>query len=294
MMTPPHSHRNDGQRVHRFVRALVALGVLGALAVGACAPPASTVTPARRPLRVMTYNIRSGNDDLAGTATAIRALHPDVVALQEVDVHWAARSQYADQAAALGKALGMQVRFAPIYVIPDSGGAGRAAREFGVALLSRFPIVAFANDTLTRLSTQVQHPTPVPMSGLLDATLDVHGVRVHVLNTHLDYRRDPAVRTIQVREMLAHIDTTAPTIVFGDMNAPPSAPELQPLLALLHDVLVARPDAFTYPAEAPTARDDYILTSSHFIARDASVPPTQASDHRPVIASLELVRGITP
>jgi endonuclease/exonuclease/phosphatase family metal-dependent hydrolase len=93
--------------------------------------------------------------------------------------------------------------------------------------------------------------------------------------------------------MLTHVDTAAPTLVFGDMNAPPTAPELQPLLASLHDVLHGRPDELTYPADAPTARDDYILTSSHFRVRDARVPVTQASDHRPVVASLELVPGIS-
>ncbi|HZE09855.1 MAG TPA: endonuclease/exonuclease/phosphatase family protein, partial [Gemmatimonadaceae bacterium] len=40
------------------------------------------------PLRVMTYNIRSGNGDLSGTVQAIRGAGPDVVGLQEVDVHW--------------------------------------------------------------------------------------------------------------------------------------------------------------------------------------------------------------
>jgi endonuclease/exonuclease/phosphatase family metal-dependent hydrolase len=294
MMTSLHLRRNAGHRVQRFMRALMVL----VAAVAGCATAATTRSPAGIPLRVATYNIRSGNGDLAGTAAAIRALRADVVALQEVDVHWASRSDYADQATELGQRLGMRVRFAPIYILPDSSvasarGSGRPPREFGVALLSRFPIVSFANDTITRLSTQVQNPVPTPMPGLLDAVLDVHGVRVHVLNTHLDYRRDPAARAAQVREMLTHVDTAAPTLVFGDMNAPPTAPELQPLLASLHDVLHGRPDELTYPADAPTARDDYILTSSHFRVRDARVPVTQASDHRPVVASLELVPGIS-
>ena len=285
MMTSLHRLRNDGRGVRHAMLALVAL------LAGACATPTPAAAPAGIPLRVMTYNIRSGNGDLAGTAAAIRAQHPDIVALQEVDVHWAPRSDYVDQATELGRRLGMQVRFAPIYVIPDSSGRG-PPREFGVALLSRFPVVAFSNDTITRLSTQVESPVPTPMPGLLDATLDVRGVRVHVLNTHLDYRRDPAARATQVREMIAHVDTTAPTLVFGDMNASPSAPELQPLLALLHDAWGGRADGFTYPAEAPTERIDYVLTSSHFRVHDVAVPTTQASDHRPVVAALDLERAI--
>lgn len=241
------------------------------------------------PLRVMSYNIRYGNDDLDGIAAAIRASAPDVVALQEVDVHWAERSGFTDQATALGARLGMAVRFAPIYALPATG-PGRPPREFGVAVLSRYPIVRWRNDTLTRLSTQTPNAAPTPMPGLLDATLDVRGVAVRVLDTHLDYRADPSVRRTQVAEMLAHIGASAgPTLVFGDMNATPDAPELAPLLARFRDALAGRgADALTYPADAPTKRIDYVLTSPHFVVRSASVPVTTASDHRPVVVELTL------
>lgn len=289
MMTLRRTGRNDAA-LGRTCLPLVAL------LLAACVPPGAASVPARATratLRVMTYNIRSGNGNLAGTAAAIRAEHPDVVALQEVDVHWAPRSDFADEATELGRQLGMNVRFAPIYVIADSDRA-RPPREFGVALLTGYAITAFRNDTITRLSTQVDNPVPTPMPGLLDATLDVHGTPVHVLNTHLDYRRDPAVRATQVREMLAHIDTTVPTLVFGDMNASPSAPELQPLLARLHDAWSAASGAgFTYPADAPTERIDYVLVSPQFRVRDAAVPVTEASDHRPVVADLQLAGSTT-
>ena len=283
MMTLRRVRRNDAGPGARLAMLLLAIAV-------ACAQPSVGASPAAGvPLRVMTYNIRSGNGDLAGTEAAIRAQRPDVVALQEVDVHWATRSGFADEATELGRRLGMQVRFAPIYVIPDSD-ATKPAREFGVALLSRYSVTAFRNDTITRLSTQAENPVPAPMPGLLDATLDVHGNMIHVLDTHLDYRRDPGVRTTQAREMIAHVDTTVPTLVFGDMNASPNASELRPLLTLLHDAWPpANGSGFTYPAEAPTERIDYVLTSSHFRVRDASVPVTEASDHRPVVVDLLLV-----
>ncbi len=247
------------------------------------------------PLRVMTYNIRSGNGNLDSTAAAIRAQSPDVVALQEVDVHWADRSGFADQVAALADKLGMRARFAPIYALPGAT-PDAPTREFGVAVLSRYPIVRFSNDTITRLSTQVQNPVPMPAPGLLDALLDVHGHPVRVFNTHLDYRKDPAVRAQQVQEMLGFIgDTEVPTIVFGDMNAPPDAPELQPLLAHLRDAWSGDANSgFTYPADAPRERIDYILVSPAFVVRGVRVPVTEASDHRPVIAELTLTPQTSP
>ena len=131
---------------------------------------------------------------------------------------------------------------------------------------------------------------PSPAPGLLDALLDVRGHPVRVFNTHLDYRKDPAVRTQQVREMLGFIDDmSVPTLVFGDMNAAPDAPELQPLLTKLHDAWSGSAGpGFTYPADVPRERIDYVLVSPQFSVQGARVPETQASDHRPVVAELVL------
>lgn len=240
----------------------------------------------------MSYNIRSGNGNLEGTAAAIREASPDIVALQEVDVHWAERSNFADEASALAARLHMSVRFAPIYHLAPSSDTA-APREFGVALLSRFPIVRWSNDSLTRLSTQEPDPVPRRMPGLLDATVDIHGTLVRILNTHLDYRKDPHVRAAQVSEMLNYLanDSTR-TIVCGDMNAGPTAPELQPLLHRLRDTWTQPTDSgFTYPADHPTERIDYVLVTSDFRVRSTRVPVTLASDHRPVLASLVLETG---
>jgi len=273
-----------------LVRARRAAAVLAIAMAAGCA--SLHRAPASVPLRVMSYNIRSGNGNLEGTAAAIRASTPDVVALQEVDVHWADRSGFVDEASALGARLGMQVRFARIYQL---AGATAAAppREFGVALLSRLPITRWSNDTLTRLSTQDPNPVPTPMPGLLDATLDVRGTLVRVFNTHLDYRADPRVRRQQVSEMVARIGAASePTIVFGDMNAKPDAPEIQPLLRRLRDAwsVAGAGPGLTYPADAPSERIDYVLVSASFHIRAASVPATQASDHRPVVVDLILER----
>lgn len=244
-------------------------------------------------LRVMTYNIHAGHGDIDRTAATIRALSPDVVGLEEVDVHWADRSGFVDQASRLGELLGMSVRFAPIYELPGAT-ADAPKREFGVALLSRYPIVAWENDTLTRLSTQAESPVPTRMPGLLAAMIDVHGTRVRVFVTHLDYRKDPAVRGTQVAEMLARIGAIdSPTLLLGDMNASPDAAELQPLFARMHDswLTIAGP-GFTYPADTPTERIDYVFVSPNAKVDTAFVPVVPAaSDHRPVVVDLSFGRS---
>lgn len=268
----------------KALKGFAAAAALG-LAAACASPSARAGEPA---LRVASFNIQAGGGNLERTIAAIRAMKPDIVGLQEVDVHWSDRSQFADQATALGAALGMHVRFAPIYRIP-SADASRPPREFGVALLSRFPIVQFRNDSLTRHSTQEPNAAPAPMPGLLNAMVLVDGVPVRVMSTHLDYRADPAVRAKQVSEMLLRLSSSEPTILLGDLNAPPDAQELAPLFAPLRDAwTVAAGDGLTYPAEKPVKRIDYVLVSSHFEARSAAVIPGTASDHRPVIAELVL------
>jgi endonuclease/exonuclease/phosphatase family metal-dependent hydrolase len=240
----------------------------------------------------MTYNIHAGHGDIDRIASTIRALSPDIVGLEEVDVHWADRSNFVDQATRLGESLGMAVRFAPIYVLPGPT-ADAPKREFGVALLSRYPIVSWANDTVTRLSTQAENSVPARMPGLLTATIDVHGERIRVFVTHLDYRKDPAVRRTQVAELLARIgDVDTPTLLLGDMNAAPDAAELQPLFARLRDSwpTTAGP-GFTYPADTPADRIDYVLVSPNGKVDTAYVPVVPAaSDHRPVVVELSFGR----
>jgi endonuclease/exonuclease/phosphatase family metal-dependent hydrolase len=256
------------------------------LAAAGCATAARA--PGETAITVATYNIQAGAGNLDRISDEIRAMNADLVALQEVDVHWHQRSSFVDQATALGKSLGVEVRFAPIYRL--AGGDGRPMREFGVALLSKHPIESFRNDSLTRLSTQETNPVPSKQPGLLNAIVTVRGQRVRVLTAHLDYRANPSVRIAQVAEIVRVLEVDAvPTILAGDLNATPDAAELRPLFTTLADAWRSTEPGYTYPASAPTKRIDYILISKHFGVRSIVVPPAAAADHRPVIASLTLV-----
>lgn len=240
-------------------------------------------------IRVASYNIQYGGKGIDQVIAAIKSLDADIIALQEVDVHWSSRSAFMNQATLLSRRLGMEIRFAPIYQLPPSGPSS-PPREFGVALLTRYPIVAFTNRNLTRLSTQEANAHPIPMPGLLDVTIDVRGTRIRVLNTHLDYRSDPTVRQTQVAEIvLALSDSRLPTLLMGDLNAQPGSAELQPLFQSLRDTWTrSAGEGFTYPSSAPVRKIDYVLASPAFRVRSSRVAATEASDHRPVIVDLHI------
>ena len=275
-------------RMVRPAPSRLAAGVVAACLVAGCAGMRGAPA-AERGLRVMSYNIQygGGGRNLDSIIGVIRTANADIIGLQEVDVHWAERSSFTDQASAIASALGMEMRFAPIYDLP---GGAHGARQFGVAVLSRHPITGFTNHHLMRLSTQDPNAVPGPQPGFLEATIDVHGTPVHVFNTHLDYRRDPAVRRAQVAEMLGHIArATGPVLLLGDLNAPPEAPELQPLFTRLRDAWpAAAGPGHTIPVAEPVRRIDYVLVDDHFQVRKAWVPATLASDHRPVVIELIL------
>ncbi|MFC8366791.1 MULTISPECIES: endonuclease/exonuclease/phosphatase family protein [unclassified Streptomyces] len=285
-------------RSRRPARATAVLAAVFAAVLPAAAAPATAAgAPGAHaptvPLRVATYNIHAGAGqdqvfDLDRTAAALRDLRADVIGLQEVDVHWGARSDFADEARALAEKLDMRVFFAPIYDLDPADRDGER-RQFGVAVLSRHPVLAAENHEITRLSTQTPDPVPAPAPGFAEVVVDVRGAHVHVYTTHLDYRADPSVREAQVADMLGVLAADrGPKVLVGDFNAEATAPELAPLWERLRD---AAPDAGgTYPATDPVKRIDLITVSPGIRVTGARTVATEASDHRPVVTDLRVHR----
>jgi endonuclease/exonuclease/phosphatase family metal-dependent hydrolase len=250
-------------------------------------------------VRALTFNIRhgaglDGAHDLERVARLIEGAAPDLVALQEVDRHLSPRSGYVDQAAWLAGRLDMDHAYGPVVdlgpaALPPGPPAARAGdpdgarRQYGIALLSRTPLYEARNLLLTR-------PRGGEQRGLLGATVDVEDRPVRVFCTHLQHRSrtERFAQATEIAESLA--DGAGPVVVMGDLNARPGDPEIAPLTEVLHDAWVTAGDGagFTFDAATPHARIDYILTSADLVARTAAVLPTDASDHLPVVADLEL------
>jgi endonuclease/exonuclease/phosphatase family metal-dependent hydrolase len=238
-----------------------------------------------RALTVMTYNIRQGRDvegglDLARTAAVIEAQQPDLVALQEVGRHWSADSDHRDQPAELERLLGMQCVFAA-NLDRDPARPGGPRRQYGIAILTAWPVLASRHVLLPRASTDNEQ------RGLLVLDADVDGRPLRVHNAHLGVSADD--RRLQVEAILAELDGAAMAhALLGDLNAPPAAPELRPLMRRLRDAwtLTGQGDGFTFPASAPRTRIDYVLVSPQVRVTAARVPALQGSDHLPLVAGL--------
>ncbi len=246
--------------------------------------PAQNRPPKEISFRVITYNIaaarNAGIDDIAAVLDSLRA---DAIALQEVASNWEEVSAGVDQAEDLGRRLGMESFSAPIYTVQDTTGV----RRFGLAVLTKRPIIRSENHHITRLSTQDAEPVPRMMPGFPEVAVRIDGAEVTIFNTHLDFRQDPSVRRQQVEDMLAIIGSDEETVLLvGDLNARPDAPEIQPLFARFLDSWEGSEPGFTGPVNNPDRRIDYILHSRNCAVQDVFVHRARTSDHFPVVADL--------
>lgn len=240
-------------------------------------------------MRALTFNIRhavglDGVHDLERVARVIEGAAADLAGLQEVDRHLSPRSDYLDQAAWLAARLDMDMAYGPVVDLePAESGPDGARRQYGIALLSRAPLREPRNLLLTR-------PRGGEQRGLLGAVVDVDGRAVRVFCTHLQHRSrtERLAQATQIAESLAA--GAAPVVMMGDLNARPGDPEIVPLTEVLDDAWVVAGDGagFTFDAATPHARIDYILTSDDLVVRTAAVVPSDASDHLPVVADLDL------
>lgn len=271
---------------HRVLCAVLVAVAAFSVTAGPGRANASRAAP-DRPLRVMTFNIHhaAGSDgvlDLARIAGIVRDNGVEVVGLQEVDRHWSDRSEFVDQAAALAAMLGMHAVYGANLDL-DPLEPGQPRRQYGTAILSRYPILESDNTYLPNAPGKEQR-------GLLYARVVVRGVRVNVYNTHLqhDSQQLRLEQAAAVRELMA--GRHGPSLLMGDLNATPEAPEITRLTEVLVDTWekVGAGPGYTYDATNPTKRIDYVLSSPDVVVEDATVVATNASDHLPVVVAIRL------
>ncbi|WP_193164383.1 endonuclease/exonuclease/phosphatase family protein [Microbulbifer hainanensis] len=248
-------------------------------------------------LRVMTYNVHScqgmdGKLSPQRIARVIARYHPDVVALQELDV-MRERSGGLDQAERLARLLQMDFQFHPALHVEEE--------RYGDAILTRLPMRVVKKDIL---------PGPPPgKAGLFNPAADEprgavwievehDGRKVHILNTHLGLSKAERLNQVEALlgpEWLSHPQCQGHKVLVGDFNALPNAAEIKRLHGHLRDAQIEAPNHTpqgTFFSRMPKVRIDHIFVSPEVKVHRILVPRTeltrQASDHLPLIADIEL------
>lgn len=240
----------------------------------------------KRSIRIMTYNVHSGIGvdgqlSLERLSRVIRQYDPDVVALQELDVH-RVRSGGIDQAHALARSLGMDVHFHPNFRV--------AEEQFGDAILSRFPM---------RLVKAAALPTPPALEprGAIWVEIDLDGIPIQIINTHFGLgrnERSAQATALLGRDWLEAPECRPPVILCGDFNSLPRSLVYRLFTRRLRDACRHVPTS-NGPMRGSYMglwHVDYVFASEHFEIQSATIPRTSlvrmASDHLPVVADLRL------
>ena len=236
-------------------------------------------------LSVLTYNIHGGIGidgvlDLERVAAVIAGSGAELVALQEVDRHRREQSAFVDQAGHLAARLGMHLAYAAcLDEEPAHPGGPRA--QYGTALLSTRPLEDRSTTLLPCFPGSEQR-------GLLAASIEVAGTSLRVLGTHLQWDREDE-RYVQAQAITGVLDER-PTLLLGDLNTTPGSATYAHLAARLDDAWsrVGEGPGFTFDAEQPPRRIDYVWVGGGVRAVTARVLPSPASDHAALLVDVEV------
>ena len=234
-----------------------------------------------RIIRVLTYNIyhgetMKGDFDLDTIAGVIKAVNPDLVALQEVDFR-TNRAKKMDLAMELGQRTGLIPLFGK--AMSFSGG------EYGEAILSRYTFYSSQNHALG-------HQEGREPRSALEVNVEIpSGDMVRFIGTHLDHTRDESDRISQatrLNKLFANDDK--PSILAGDLNARPGSRTME---ILLKEWAKSSPDDQpTSPSANPRSKIDYILfRPAHRwkVIETRVIDEKVGSDHCPFLSVLELL-----
>ncbi len=226
---------------------------------------------------LMTYNVNYANPDPDSSMDAIATADADVVLLQEITDAWRAR---------------LEKRFATQY--PHR--VFHAARAGGLAVLSKHAIRA--DDLWSPPKGGFFPAERVVVDGPLG---DLQILHVHLRpnvdkgNWLLGWHTTPPVRRREIETYWKKLQTGTPTIVAGDFNELPTGKAVE----FLEDnglARVATKGRTTWhhvieinrkKVSALSMDIDHVVVDRTFAASNARVLDAGASDHRPVVVTLE-------
>ena len=228
--------------------------------------------------RVASYNIKHGlgmdkEIDLERIGNVLKNLDADVIGLQEVD-HLVARSGKVNQAAELGKQLGMHAAFGSFFDL--QGG------QYGMGILSRYPIqdvedIALPEGNEKRIALAVT--VRLPSDDL-----------IKLINVHFDWVDDDTFRFAQASVLKNYLeDLDMPYLLLGDFNDQPGSRTLHLFQSLASEAAKPSNDHFTFDSTQPHKEIDFIFYSPEPSWRFGNmkvIDESVASDHRPIVAEL--------
>jgi endonuclease/exonuclease/phosphatase family metal-dependent hydrolase len=249
-------------------------------------------------VRIATFNILHGRStedgrvDVDRLAAAVKSLDADVLGLQEVDRDQP-RSSGADLTTVAAEAMGADEHQFVAALSGTPGGTWMAATgdeqpgsaSYGIALLSRYPVVSWRVvrlpplrarvpmwSTWTRRAFVAGDEPRVAVAAVLEGPFG----QFTVCNTHLSFI--PGWNGVQLRRLVRSLaGTREPLAVIGDLN-------MEQRQAARTSGLRPIGSAATFPAAHPRRQIDHVLVRGGLRATGpAEAVQLPLSDHRALV-----------
>jgi len=232
--------------------------------------PGPTLTTAPK-LKFLQMNVETENQNYEAVRQLIRAEHPDVVELDEVNAKWVQELQ--------------ELQFGYSYNVVDP-----RQDNFGIAVFSRVPWSAVK--VLSLGDAGVESVT---------AKLPLGDQTVSVIFTHPLPPGSPEYTRLRNGQLDAIagwvIRQHPPVMILGDLNMTPFSPYFQKLLDKtgLTDSSRGYGLQTTWPTQFPflAVAIDHCLLSPGLIAANRRIGPNVGSDHYPLIVTVTSADAVT-
>lgn len=232
------------------------------------------VASSQTKLKVMTFNIRSAEPDFVAQpyVDLIKKYQPDLIAFQEVEVN-TSRVGEKDIIVEVGSKTGMFPLFAPAY----KKGIGK----YGVAMLSRYPIVDSRYEALPKLGSD-------PRVALFSHVLLPSGQKIKFIAVHLDHKTSDQTKLQEAQALYQQsvFSDNLPVILAGDFNMAFNG-AIAKKLGIVYDRMCN--DDYTF--ESYWSKLDYIFASPKgkwkIMKTEVLKETGNLSDHYPVLSEIE-------
>ncbi len=266
-----------GQREYALAFALALPGLVFLKMYGARFLPRAPAPPARRPLRVTSFNMHYQNWNLDAFARALETAQPDVVGLQEVS---------APNRAFIEARLAAQFPYRVYQPI---------VKTHAVALLSRYPLddVALLAPTVARGLRATVH-LPNARVSVIVAHLAPPNMLTHPLREFAPLARARFTARRAEAELLRDLGAAerAPAVLLGDCNLSDTSKTYRTIALTWRDSFLERGWGLGLSLKIflpfPLLRYDYIWHTAALRALDFHIGADGGSDHLPVSATLDL------
>jgi endonuclease/exonuclease/phosphatase family metal-dependent hydrolase len=233
-------------------------------------------------LKVLSWNIWQGKY-LDKVKEILKEQDCDILALQEI-VESPDRENIA-------KSIANDLGYEYVYHRAFTDDRHGKSYDLGNAILSKFPIKSSEHITLSREDDYKGDSLTEPRRAC-KAQLKIKGKSLTILSVHLGYSRGEELTEVRKKQLESLTTVLKPTnfILMGDFNSVPESPITKKLNSML--VNTDKSSKFTktdYSTPGnPQFRIDYIYTSPDIKALSSEIIQTDASDHKPLIATLEV------